>query len=520
MKKLFIFSLCLVFSLCLCFSVCAQGKFESSKVYSGFDDVDLGSWYGASVKQVYELGIMDGVSDSNFDTEGKLSVAQCVTIASRLNSIYFENDIPEVQNSKNWYDKYVSYAIDNNIIDSDEFADYTRDIYSYEAVSLFSRAIPHDYFPAINNITEIPDVAPSLEYYPEVLMFYNAGILSGNDDYGFFYPTTPLTRKRASVIISNTVVKENRNATVELKPLNSLYTLNEVLDIINLMTQSSTLDEVHMLSVDNYSFSVAAYRNRYFLMKDNNKNDTLKEDTLMELKLLAGIRSVSDKFDVKLTSTELKKILESYYQMRLFYGDAYNNVLEANHTTDRSYAHESILSEFYSKSFEQVFGKDLPCGFTDKDVFDYANQNGYIRVKHILVLKETENAEEVAQEVLNKALAGEDFDALITQYGNDPGMASRPEGYFFGRGKMVKEFEDASYALEENTISGIVETDYGYHIIKRLPYTIEEFSNSSDFLEVEYLVNLKKGIDFYSNYASGATVKYAKTFDELYEFLE
>ena len=95
-------------------------------------------------------------------------------------------------------------------------------------------------------------------------------------------------------------------------------------------------------------------------------------------------------------------------------------------------------------------------------------------VQHVLVMTEGgkhENPEEVANEVLTKAKAGEDFVALIDQYNEDPGATAA--GYTFGPGEMVKEFEEASFALDFDQISDIVKTDYGYHIIKRLVGTAE-----------------------------------------------
>ena len=47
-------------------------------------------------------------------------------------------------------------------------------------------------------------------------------------------------------------------------------------------------------------------------------------------------------------------------------------------------------------------------------------------------------------------------------------MHDNPDGYLFTYGKMVPEFEEASFALKVGETSGIVETDYGYHIITRI----------------------------------------------------
>jgi len=87
-----------------------------------------------------------------------------------------------------------------------------------------------------------------------------------------------------------------------------------------------------------------------------------------------------------------------------------------------------------------------------------------------------------AQEILNRAKAGEDFEALITTYGEDPGMVGNEEGYRVTRGGgFIPQFEEAALALEEaGQISDLVGGQFGYHIIKlyeKIPghiYTLEE----------------------------------------------
>jgi hypothetical protein len=72
-----------------------------------------------------------------------------------------------------------------------------------------------------------------------------------------------------------------------------------------------------------------------------------------------------------------------------------------------------------------------------------------------------------AERVLARARAGENFAALAREFTDDPGSKENGGFYdWFGRGKMVKEFEDASFKLRPRQISGIVETRYGFHVIK------------------------------------------------------
>jgi peptidyl-prolyl cis-trans isomerase D len=71
-----------------------------------------------------------------------------------------------------------------------------------------------------------------------------------------------------------------------------------------------------------------------------------------------------------------------------------------------------------------------------------------------------------AEEVLAKVKAGEDFAALAQQYSEDSSAKQGGDLGFFGRGKMVKPFEDAAFAMAPGDTSDIVESPFGLHIIK------------------------------------------------------
>lgn len=117
----------------------------------------------------------------------------------------------------------------------------------------------------------------------------------------------------------------------------------------------------------------------------------------------------------------------------------------------------------------------------DESILNDYIQPDYASVKHILIKNTTpatpaegdeapapaEDTKAKAEEILARAQSGEDFDALVEEFNEDPGATE--EGYTFGPGEMDPAFEAASFALKIGEISDLVESAHGYHIIKRIP---------------------------------------------------
>lgn len=92
-----------------------------------------------------------------------------------------------------------------------------------------------------------------------------------------------------------------------------------------------------------------------------------------------------------------------------------------------------------------------------------------ISASHILVRTSADKAaaRKKAEELLAKVKAGGDFEAIARENSDDPGSSQRGGSLGqFPRGRMVKPFEDALFKLKPGETSGVVETDFGYHIIR------------------------------------------------------
>jgi len=146
--------------------------------------------------------------------------------------------------------------------------------------------------------------------------------------------------------------------------------------------------------------------------------------------------------------------------------------------------------ELRTKMVEQftaqaVLERELKINVTDDAVKKFYDDNRWkferpemVRASHILLstrdpdtkkdLPEDKKAakHKLAEDLLKRARAGEDFAKLAKEYSEDPGSKDKGGEYQFPRGQMVPEFEIAAFALKPNEVSDIVTTQFGYHIIK------------------------------------------------------
>jgi len=82
--------------------------------------------------------------------------------------------------------------------------------------------------------------------------------------------------------------------------------------------------------------------------------------------------------------------------------------------------------------------------------------------------EEKKQKRQMADKLLARAKAGEDFAKLVAQYSEAPGSKDTSGEYTFVRGQMLPEFENVAFSLGTNEVSGVITTGYGYHIIKVL----------------------------------------------------
>ncbi len=241
---------------------------------------------------------------------------------------------------------------------------------------------------------------------------------------------------------------------------NGVFDLQQYETLLSASRMTPTIFEDSMRS-DLVTSKVMESLGRFTKIGDNE----LKEHFLYENETikLEYVSLVADDFieKVEVDDEDLKVFFEENKQ---------------NYTSDPQ-VQLNYLSFSKAVESEQV---EISYEISDEELEEYyqRNINRYTAqeqrsARHILFKTSEEDSQETreekfiqAEKVLEQARAGENFNDLAMQFSEGPSASKGGDLGLFGRGKMVKPFEDEAFRLEEGEISEIVETTFGYHIIK------------------------------------------------------
>jgi len=150
------------------------------------------------------------------------------------------------------------------------------------------------------------------------------------------------------------------------------------------------------------------------------------------------------------------------------------------------------------KFIDEQFGQKIVV--SDKEVKSYYDSHlslfkepEQVRASHILIKVDPQadkshkaKARKKIEEVQQRFKSGEDFAALAKEFSQCPSSAKGGDLGYFKRGEMVKPFEKVAFALKPGEVSDIVETRFGYHLIKvtdKKPETIIAYEGVKERLK-------------------------------------
>ncbi len=219
----------------------------------------------------------------------------------------------------------------------------------------------------------------------------------------------------------------------------------------------------------------------------------LKENILENMIFERIIYQEAIKNNLTVNDTELDELMVEY---KTFFGDeqAYKDFLTSNNMKEE-FLKNSLRTDEVIQRYVDFYMESL--SISDEELIKYYEDNVdkfvSVKARHILV-----NSMEEAEDILAQINAGADFSDLAMAFSKDTNSAilGGDLGYFY-KGQMVPTFEAAAFSLEIGEVSGIVPSDFGFHIIK-LDDRSEGFEDKRELVLSEY-----------------KNVKYSERMDEL-----
>jgi len=215
--------ICLSVALCIpALGAMSLANFDVVRNYQGeFADVPDYAWFYEAVRNTFERGLISGRAPGAFDPHGQITIAETVRLASSIHRV-FHTGLMEFPSGSPWYIPYVDYA-NRNGIRFGNFRNLNVPATRADFAVIMASALPAEALTPINRIADggIPDVSESFSYGQAVYTLYRAGVLTGGDREGTFFPSRTLTRAEAATIVNRMIDADARVFQTRNIPLTS-----------------------------------------------------------------------------------------------------------------------------------------------------------------------------------------------------------------------------------------------------------------------------------------------------------
>jgi parvulin-like peptidyl-prolyl isomerase len=220
-------------------------------------------------------------------------------------------------------------------------------------------------------------------------------------------------------------------------------------------------------------------------------NRVISQELINQESQKMKINDIEEKIDIRIKAMKSKYPSEEHFK----------SMLEKKKTTEEDLK-ESVKSKIHVDEYLEMKGvlnpkvpEDELRTYYEKNKSNF-KRNETIRARHILIMiKEDASPEEKEQErakaegIRKEIMEGKDFAEMAKKYSQDGRVETGGDLGYISKGYMPSEFDTAAFALEKETMSKVVETQHGFHIIKvedRKPGGIAPYEDVKDFI-MKYL---------------------------------
>ena len=230
----------------------------------------------------------------------------------------------------------------------------------------------------------------------------------------------------------------------------------------------------------------------------------LKQQAVEELKILTAVERIAEDNNISLSDEDYEELEENKEEVISNVGgkSEFKKLLIKNNITEAAYDKFYYINKLYDKVFEELYssGKKNDLTTEEKESAKEEYFEKYLKIQQIVLAKIDVSTgsdlsdtiinqkETLANSILTEAINGADFEDLIIKY-SEEAQEKGNNTYYYAKGDLLENIESVVVGLGTGSISDVIETDYAFHIVKRLELDDSKLENYYDIVRNNKLVD-------------------------------
>lgn len=230
----------------------------------------------------------------------------------------------------------------------------------------------------------------------------------------------------------------------------------------------------------------------------------LKQQAVEELKILTAVEKIAEENNISLSDEDYKDLEENKEEVISNVGGNYEfkKLLRKNNITEAAYDKFYYINKLYDKVYQELYSSGKKNDLTNEEKESAKDEyfEKYLKIQQIVLAKidvSTGNdlsdtiinqKETLANSILTEAINGADFEDLIIKY-SEEAQEKGNNTYYYAKGDLLENIESVVVSLGTGSISDVIETDYAFHIVKRLELDDSKLENYYDIVRNNKLVD-------------------------------
>lgn len=230
----------------------------------------------------------------------------------------------------------------------------------------------------------------------------------------------------------------------------------------------------------------------------------LKQQAVEELKILTAVERIAEDNNISLSDEDYEELEENKEEVISNVGgkSEFKKLLRKNNITEAAYDKFYYINKLYDKVFEELYSSGKKNDLTNEEKESAKEEyfEKYLKIQQIVLAKIDVSTgsdlsdtiinqkETLANSILTEARNGADFEDLIIKY-SEEAQEKGNNTYYYAKGDLLENIESVVVGLGTGSISDVIETDYAFHIVKRLELDDSKLENYYDIVRNNKLVD-------------------------------